>query len=229
MRPTSVSDEHAPYVRELVTADDWAGLVRYWMAHACPAALDAALALVSRLVHREGGGWPVLENFLVQLRGNPGGRGPRSLEIGFRAPTRAGQLTVSLLDLYPRWFAGYFVAQVPASARGEAVRVCVDAGLRACRLAEALNDHALCAFIRSALGSAYLASGQLPAARENLVRVLALYRQLDEQRPGVYPPAIAMTLRNLGDTQKGLNDLAAALASYQEALGLFRPLVRQCP
>jgi CHAT domain-containing protein/tetratricopeptide (TPR) repeat protein len=229
MRPTSVPDVHAPYVRELVTADDWAGLVRYWMAHACPAALDAALALVSRHVHREGGEWPVLENFLVQLRGNPAGRGPRSLERGFPAPTRAGQLTASLLDLYPRWFAGYFVAQVPAAARGEATRLCIEAGLRACRLAEALNDHALCAFIRSALGSAYLASGQLAAARENLEQVVALYRRLDEDRPGVYEPALAMTLRNLGDTQRGLNDLAAALRSYQEALRLFDTLVEQGP
>ena len=40
---TPSPDVHAPYVQELVVAHDWAGLVRYWMAHQHTAALDAAI------------------------------------------------------------------------------------------------------------------------------------------------------------------------------------------
>src|SRR4051812_40331832 len=44
---TPSTDVHAPYVQELVAKQDWAGLVRYWLAHQRHSpALDAAIELV---------------------------------------------------------------------------------------------------------------------------------------------------------------------------------------
>ena len=54
---TLQEDVHAPDVRALVAARDWAGLVRYWMAHQYVEALDEAIILVNRQASRKGGYW----------------------------------------------------------------------------------------------------------------------------------------------------------------------------
>ena len=46
MSPSDPNDVHAPYVRELAEAGDWAGLVRYWLAHQHEPVLELAIALL---------------------------------------------------------------------------------------------------------------------------------------------------------------------------------------
>lgn len=50
--PPALPDVHAPYVAKLSAEDDWAGLVRYWMAHQHAAALPAAWSAVIRVASR---------------------------------------------------------------------------------------------------------------------------------------------------------------------------------
>jgi CHAT domain-containing protein len=58
---------------------------------------------------------------------------------------------------------------------------------------------------------------------------LALRRPLDDARPDVYLPDVAMTLNNLGNAQRALNRLKDAQASYQEALTVRRRLAEALP
>jgi Tfp pilus assembly protein PilF len=46
MSEPNPTDVHAPYVQQLLAASDWAGLIRYWIAHQHEAALEAAIGLV---------------------------------------------------------------------------------------------------------------------------------------------------------------------------------------
>jgi tetratricopeptide (TPR) repeat protein len=55
MSDPNLNDVHAHYVRELVETDDWAALVRYWMAHGLhEPALDGAVEVVNRRAASEG-------------------------------------------------------------------------------------------------------------------------------------------------------------------------------
>src|SRR5438128_2721791 len=57
MSQPEMPDVHAPYMQELADAGDWAGLVRYWMAHQHLEALEKAIILVQNRAAEKGSGW----------------------------------------------------------------------------------------------------------------------------------------------------------------------------
>src|SRR4051794_648740 len=102
---TVTPDVHAPYVQELVDARDWAGLVRYWMAHQHDAALDAAIGLVR--------GQSQLAAFLAAVREDPLDfeREPPEELASSMAPVE--RMTLSLLLLNPRLALCEMAGQYP--------------------------------------------------------------------------------------------------------------------
>jgi hypothetical protein len=146
MSQPNPSDVHAPYVRELVDAGDWAGLVRYWMAHQQhQPALDQAIALVQhyaesgrREPHRSlwswfssrrrpvtGGGendrWRLLAAFLVDVRREPlenDRKQPEELGDGW---SNAEHATILLLILYPRVAMCQLAGQAPLEMQEQLV------------------------------------------------------------------------------------------------------------
>jgi tetratricopeptide (TPR) repeat protein len=222
-------DVHAPYVRELVEAGDWAGLVRYWMAHQHPLALEAALALARREAVRPGGHWAVLADFLADVARDllsPERDLPEELAQGWPRPEQA---TLFLLFLYPRVALCEMAAEAPVEMQEALLRVGLEAGEQACGLVGTPRDAAVAAFFRSVLARGHLELRQLEAARDSYTEALRVYCGLAEQRPDVYRLYVAMTLTNLGKVQRDLKEWEAARASYTEALGVYRGLAEQRP
>src|SRR5687768_13702516 len=60
-------DRHATYLDDLELVGDWAGLVRYWIAHQHTPALHRAVALVKDYAERYEGRWTVLAPYLQSV------------------------------------------------------------------------------------------------------------------------------------------------------------------
>jgi hypothetical protein len=246
-------DVHAPYVQHLVSAGDWAGLVRYSMAHQHLPALDAAVGLVSRqatskagsegnwwrrlvnlgrptkLGSKEGDRWSTLARFLAEVRQNP--LNPRQQLskdlLTVWSPTE--QVTLGLVMLFPRVALCELAGQYPIEDQERLYRVGLQSAAEAFDLAVRLQDPAAAAFFGDNIGRGCQGLHALEAARDSFQEALASYRELARLRPDVYRPYVAMTLNNLGNVQRALNALEAARDSYQEALASYRDLARLRP
>src|SRR4051794_40121364 len=95
-------DLHARYAQELADADDWAGLVRYWIAHQYPPALDQAIEIAEERSVSQQGPWQGLHRFLAEVRENPFNALLLPGDNLCRAWPRDGHLTLLLAALYGR-------------------------------------------------------------------------------------------------------------------------------
>jgi CHAT domain-containing protein/tetratricopeptide (TPR) repeat protein len=221
MSETPAADVHAPYVQGLADAKDWAGLVRYWLAHQHEAALDAAMGLVP--------GHTRLAAFLTAVRENPidfDRESPDELLATLASPE---QMTLFLLLLYPRLALCEIADQYPIKQQHQLYRIGLESAERACQLAQALEDQAVHAFCCSVMARASYEVRNLEASRERCEEALGTYHELERQRPAVYRPDLAKTLHGLGAVQRAQGELEEAQASFQEALGTYRELERQRP
>jgi tetratricopeptide (TPR) repeat protein len=67
------------------------------------------------------------------------------------------------------------------------------------------------------------------AARASYLGALESYRELARVQPEIYRPHVAMTLNNLGNVQRALNDLETARGGLEEALEIVRDLAQVRP
>ncbi|HEY1189480.1 MAG TPA: tetratricopeptide repeat protein [Gemmata sp.] len=210
--PTPI-DVHAPYVQELAADRDWAGLVRYWMAHQHKAALDAAIVLVE--------GQAALAAFLNAVREEPLDPAREPPEELFASLAPPEQMTLYLVLLYPRLALCEMAGQFPLDQQDRLYRIGLESGERACQVAQTLEDRALHAFSRNVMAGGFQEVNDLEAARDSYQEALGIRRELARVRPDVFRSQVAMTLNNLGNVQRALNDLEAARDSYQEANTLY--------
>jgi tetratricopeptide (TPR) repeat protein len=229
MSPTEPTDVHARYVQELIDAADWAGLVRYWLAHQHQPALDAALDVVRRRADPPEGRWRELAEFLTRVREDPFDPRHPPPERFLAGSSAEEQATLYLLTLNPRAALCEFAAEAPVEQQEQLFQIGLEAVEEACQAAAFLEDRASQAFFRGVQARGFQEVRQLEAARASYQEALASYRELARLRPEVYRPAVATTLNNLGNVQSALNDLEAARASYQEALASYRELARLRP
>ncbi len=133
------SDPHALDVKRLADTGNWAGLVRYWMAHRHQPALDAAIACAhARAVSDPG--WRTLPKFLEQVKAEPidlQRQAPESL------PTRCDEIekaTLGILVLDPRAAFCELAAQFAIERQDQLLRMGLEAAFQAATLAASCED-----------------------------------------------------------------------------------------
>jgi tetratricopeptide (TPR) repeat protein len=246
--PSDTGDVHAPYVQALADAGDWAGLVRYWMAHRHEAALDRAILVAERLAARDGHPWRrllnwaiyglaarqrrlwiMLTDFLAEVRLDPFDLEREPSEEMLAAWSGADHATLILLVLYPRVALCERAAGAVLAVQDQMLYLGLEAGEQAYELTEMVGDAAAGAFFRSALARGYRELSKWDKAQACYEEAVSCYRGLAARRPEVYQPDLAGTLNNLGTVLDNLWDLDGARACLEEALAIFRRLAEQRP
>ncbi len=230
MTRLDASDPHAPYVRELADAGDWASLARYCMAHGLYApALDRAIELVHRRAISEVGPWPALAGFLEDFRDDPISfeRQPPAMPLDDLSYIERG--TLDLLLILPRVVLCQFGNQYPAEYQNQFFQAGITAANHASAIAKSLDDGACQAFLTALKADAQRELNDLESARTTYEEALASYRELARQRPDVHWRSVAIILNNLGIVHSVLNDPESARAAYTEALTSCRDLAQQRP
>ncbi|MGA7498338.1 MAG: hypothetical protein WBX00_16540 [Isosphaeraceae bacterium] len=99
-----LDDIHAPDVKRLVEADDWASLARYWIAHLRNEAPDRAIELLRARGSASNGTWRAVADYLQLVRRDPMvfRKEPPDLPFDQLDPAEGG--TIFVLYLFP-WFA----------------------------------------------------------------------------------------------------------------------------
>ena len=226
------TDVHAPYVRELIDARDWAGLVRYWIAHQYPPALGSAIDLVQGEVD--------LASFLTAVRDNlfdsddhSQGNRPRFdrrlPEDYLTALPQPQRMTLDLLLLYPQMALCETAGHYPLEQQQHLIHTGLESSERSCQLAQTLQDRAYDAFCRIVMARGYWCVSRQDEARTSCEQALDIYRDLAEWRPDVYRTKVAATLSNLSILQRHMDDLEEARDSCQEALEIHRALAHTQP
>ena len=99
---TEPRDVHAPYVDDLAREKDWAGLVRYWMAHQYEPALDAAILTIRDRDSTSTKFYAVLTDYLTEVRHNPLPYQQQQSLAGLdKLGSPVEKATVKLLNLHP--------------------------------------------------------------------------------------------------------------------------------
>ena len=160
MKPFDLVAIHAKRVRELSAAGDWAGLVRYWMAHQHEPALDAAV-VVARRCGKKGD----FLQFLDAVRKHPIDfeREPSNALLEACDPEEV--TTLFLLVLYTGMALCDPAVQDPPEQRGQLILSGLKAAKQACQVATNLRDRALHAFCLFAQARGHLEMRDLEEAR----------------------------------------------------------------
>ena len=214
-------DVHTPFVEQLRMVGDWAGLVRYWIAHGNESALAAAITVVQGQA-QQGEPWHSLANFLKEVqenRADPSRKPPREL---LEALPPEGREVLVLLELQTRLVMCEVAAGLPGMPWDEVIRNGPEAARRAAEVGRLRNDPAVTAYALWMQGHAHRATRNMEAARASFREALAAYRALARQRPEVYRLYIGKTLHNLGTLQRDLGELGAARTSYNGAVECYR-------
>lgn len=226
MTSSALEHLHSPYIGKLQESGDWAGLIRYWMAHFHEAALDAAVDVIRR---RSKGGekWRALVEFLREVRLQPFDQRrklPDTLAGGW-PPME--QKTINLLVMTPFIAMCEMPGRLPEEHRERLLHIGIQYGEEACGEAEFLGDHALLGFFRKAIAMGYAGLGKPELTRANLREAVNSYRTLANDVPVIFKPYLMSCLNMLGGVEVDLNQLDAARESFRESLALLRQLIEQ--
>jgi CHAT domain-containing protein/translation initiation factor 2B subunit (eIF-2B alpha/beta/delta family) len=222
-------DIHAPYVDDLARDSDWAGLVRYWMAHQYEPALDAAILAVRNQTAHLTGPYAALNEYLMQVRANPVAVDHKLAPNLDGFSTQAERATIKLLALYSAASLCELALQFRVEIRTELLHSGIATATMAQEIAMAIPDNATAAFFCGLGGRAYLESARFEVAQDRYRQALGLYHGLAQQRPAVYQPYLALTINNLANVLRKLNQLEAARDHRRQALELYRELAREQP
>lgn len=237
-------DVHAPYVKQLTDAGDWAALARYWIAHWHGPALDGAIQCARARASRDGR-WEGMAEYLEQIKAVP-------LDFERRWPreslqplvTEEEKTTVDLLQFFPRASVCEAVEQYPITVRNQVLDEGMTFAYKAMGLAlrftgserqgpgaskDIAADFALLALFLAMLARTQQELRQWDAAVETYQKALELRRELAKSRPKVYRPYVAMTLNNLGTVLRASNNVQAAIDSYAGALDIYCELMQRSP
>ena len=241
-------DVHAPYVGELAEVENWAGLMRYWMAHREHGpAIDAAIqcardrsqydkhwaplsTYLEKVKAREQ--WSSLLNHLENGETNtidschPPYSIPPELASDFTEVERG---TIHLLQLYPLFVLCESADSISVSKRNAFTPLFMEAARTAIELAHRFSDPALAANFLRLKALAHWDTRQFEPAMLANIEAVAIYRTLAVGRPEIYQARAAGILNNLGAVQRSAGDVKGARVSYTEALKIFRQLAEESP
>jgi tetratricopeptide (TPR) repeat protein len=220
---------HAPHVQQLVITGDWAGLVRYWMAHhQHDQALEEAINLVDSQA-RDRGRWQHLASFLNDVRRDPLARNRKMTQNQLQGWAPEEQMTLALVIFYPWVKLCEQARQAPPGMQEPMLRLGIGAAEAALQIVESLGDIAYRAFLLTMLAQGNRQLGESEPALGYCTAALDIYRTLETACPDVWRPEVAQLLLDLGNVQRDLADDASALASFRESLTLYRQLAAQQP
>jgi len=191
------SDPHAPYVAELSASGNWAGLVRYGIAHGLhQPAIDAAIAVLHG--RHFGVEHAALRTWLTEFRDSP--LHPReAFEPGALPLDEEQQASLFLAATVPAVALCEIAGQFPPARQTELFQMGQEMVRLWQQLAVQFEDFALQAVSYGFLARSHQELFELEDAVASYDEALAKYRKLAESRPDVYLPAVATTLNNLGN------------------------------
>jgi tetratricopeptide (TPR) repeat protein len=254
---TPAADYHLRRISALSDAGDWAGLVRHWLGHWYPPALEEAVAVGRRQQGRRRHGAELIaflealqarpvsnvmqlrlladaENWEGLERHWPGYPGRRALEIEppevlVKEGSEEERATLQLVCLFPWTVLGKVAEGYTGEQREQTLRFVLPAAEQCCQLAANLCDWPLAAGSQFALATGFRAAGRLEEARQHLTEALRIRRHLEQEHPGVFLPAVAGMLRNLGSLLSALGQREGAQHHNEEALRCYRQLEQDQP
>lgn len=211
MSAASQDDEHATDINLMMGGQDWAGLIRYWIAHQYEPACRSAIAILEEKVKNQSMDWKPLADFVVGVASNPCDLNRQStFEIPhFCTTLEAG--TLRILELYPVALLCEGAAFAPAELRSQLLDAGLQASAAVISTSKNLRDDALCAFFLMLAARAQMAMGELKAAHDRYQEALEILRPLSKQRPAVFLIRLARALNGLGAVQCNPNELTNAL------------------
>jgi len=222
-------DVHAPHINALMHKGDWAGLVRYWIAHRHEPALVHAVALARSKASTAKDPWGKLADFLTKVSVDPLNREniPPTEVVKLCNPKEAA--TLQLLGLYPLAALGAKSHQAPAEFQRRQLADGLKAAGKAIIVAQEIADHPVRAVFRMFIARAQDRAGSYRIARTHYRKALAIYRPLLISNPEVYGPYVAKILDCLGDANMHLGAFNAAILVFQQGLKIWRKLARKQP
>ncbi|MDX2035342.1 MAG: CHAT domain-containing tetratricopeptide repeat protein [Isosphaeraceae bacterium] len=223
-------DVHAPYIAELKSAGDWAGLIRYAVGHVSDLehAYRPALAAAIEILEGEGGRFGPLAAWLRLRLESP--YEPIDLpDLALLGLDETQWISIEFARTLP-WVALCELAgQFPAERQTPMFELGLLAANQWSTAAAALGDRPTAALAAHLSGRASESLGRLEDCEAGYAEALGIRRALAESRPEVYLSDVAMTLNNLGNVLRGLNRLEDSESAYTEALGIRRALANSRP
>ncbi|MCA9047636.1 MAG: hypothetical protein KDA89_02845, partial [Planctomycetaceae bacterium] len=190
------NDPHALYVAELQADADWAGLLRYGLAHGLHMpAVDAAIDVLHS--RHFGTGFAVLRTWLTEFRDSP--LQPRepcdteSLDL-----PQAEQIALTLVQTWPFVALCEMAGQFPPDQQTQLFQMGQQTAELWLKLSEVTDDAALAATAHSFLANSHDELRNLESAVASFEEALTIRRKLAAARPDVYLPNVTATLNNLG-------------------------------
>jgi tetratricopeptide (TPR) repeat protein len=173
-------DIHAPYVKLLAEAGDWAGLARYWMAHQHEPALDAAIAC-ARVRSGTDNRWQALADHLEERKSN-------QLNIRLDPPAvlvvwakGTGSTTLELLQLYAKAALCDRARSSTPDTQPALLRFGLEIAAQGNALALACADVALAAFFVHVAAHLLAEMRRFSQAAQVYAKALKCYRRLQAQ------------------------------------------------
>lgn len=218
MKKVVSQDPHTASVETLVTRGDWAGLLRWWIAHQYPPALKAAVQIGRNLATERGGAWQLLARYLGEVAMAP-------LQQRNSYPARLRRIcnpietsTLDLLLLFPIASWCERAGKVPPSWQERFLHIGIRGATSAVRVSRSLKDSALEAYFLWLLGTASAELHRFGEARQYYHQVIRITQTLAKRHPAIYCPHLAITFNSLGVVQRHLNLLPEARRSFRNAI-----------
>ena len=145
------ADIHTPYVLALVARGDWAALVRYWIAHQHPPALDEAISIIRKRAEAASAGWPQLAKLLEALSANPLDRGLQSNSDFVASLNEADKATLAIVRLNPNAAQCELITRIFDESHRQKLEEGIRAAEEAALLSASLSDRPLTGFFKAVL------------------------------------------------------------------------------
>jgi CHAT domain-containing protein len=223
------SDEHAAHINALVAAHNWAGLIRYWIAHRYEPAFGKAIQILEAHTKGRSDDWKKAAVFLVKFQSNPYDLNQRCEFDVPQSCTALEAATLRLLELYPFAALCEGAAFAPLHLRSQLLHTGFQAAQEALGVSCSIGDGALGAFFLVLMACARAASGESATACDLYQKAQEILWPLSQQQPAIYQLTLARALNGLGMAQTKLNGLKNALTNLNEAAQIVQLLDSQQP
>ncbi|MEO0445819.1 MAG: tetratricopeptide repeat protein, partial [Verrucomicrobiota bacterium] len=212
---------HREPVTQLQEQGDWAGLIRYWMAHglAPDESREAARKILGGFARKEEAWRPLHESVETFLGAptDPSWEPPEELPD----LSQSEKVTLVIVQLFPRMALCEMAGQFPPEQQSQLYQMGFQAAEQVKKLGNAIGDLPLVVFSCAMQARGFQECRQLERSREAYEEALEKYRELARKRPEVYEPDVAMTLNNLGNVLSDLSELERSREAYEEAVHLY--------
>ena len=224
---TQAASYHSRRIRELSAAQDWAGLMRHWMAYQQEPALAEAVA-IARGRETDPAASPLVR-YLEEFQESP--TTPRALldPSSLQESTASESATLMLLGLFPHIALCERLDRFPDHEREQLFALGTDAASKGWQLADLLQERALRARFLMTFCNGCLNVGEFGWACNCCEQALDDYHTIEESNPGVVLLELGMVRFNYGMSLRGMGNNLEAVRQFDEAAGCFRRLEQDGP